>query len=531
MGKKEKKFQDGKWKSQKETKTKKVLLSVEKMVKENHFLLFRHCVRSTKTDFVVRMDKSQATSTTYSFEELFDIEAKWSVPNNWCTEKGLELVERTGQWLSDKFDAARTQFRFVSDDSHRDIDTALALSRGLQKDNFTGLDLIKRSATLFNTNVCQSAVQKDFLLQEIQKRSKSLSSPTKTTQELKDHLLPLLKKNQGSKNTSEILEDIFSAPVEVVDVSGDDNTDHDAELTGPHDLLKTLGQLLFYSRAAGDSPIAPSIDQVSHIYQFIEYVYLVRSIMNVRNSKAATRGAIMTQFMLQTLNSTIQPDESSIDTTINIVTGHDGDLDAVATALGASWSFPLPYLTGNRTDYLPTPPMTGLHITHNVDLNTIQLCVLYPIYSTIESTSEWVSNITGILEETPLLLENTGDFMMLLNKPGTTEISTVDGSPAISALRKHVEKILRQYDDAAYNCFRSSENIIHNEFFSSITLGTLPETHHEGFSNQFLVAFAVILYTGLMIGLGYFCARRGQSQRSSRAKYAPTFNPSEIELS
>ena len=112
-------------------------------------LLLRHCFRSTKA--LVKecpLDDNEAVDTKVSNLSDF-IKAKlpdFGVPVNWCTPFGLDIIQQQGRFLASnvalKASAASKQptqpsthirFHLISDTSHRDVDTAMALSNGMKE--------------------------------------------------------------------------------------------------------------------------------------------------------------------------------------------------------------------------------------------------------------------------------------------------------------------------------------------------------------------------------------------------------------
>ena len=118
---------------------------------KHHFLLLRHCVRSTSLGVDIGFDDFSSDPADYVGDPLPD----WQVPEFWCTEGGLDLIEKNGAWLVDSgIVSSDSHVELVTDESNRDVDTAYSLSQGIQDEldensNVSGLDIIRTKSFMF----------------------------------------------------------------------------------------------------------------------------------------------------------------------------------------------------------------------------------------------------------------------------------------------------------------------------------------------------------------------------------------------
>jgi hypothetical protein len=208
-------------------------------------------------------------------------------------------------------------------------------------------------------------------------------------------------------------------------------------VTGPMNFVKLGAQMLFYSRAShlrfawsnatldattNTSSTFPTMQPCditnAQLYGLLQWHYWMRSILNVGTRRTAVTGASLTRSMQEAL-AILDDDETSDNdndnvTTITLLVGHDGDLNALATAWGLAWTLDAPYAT--VPEWYATPPGSALHATrtqltvtqtatttannaskttvpssHKATTtavqDTIEVSYLYPVYSLDESAN------------------------------------------------------------------------------------------------------------------------------------------------
>lgn len=411
---------------------------------EQHYFLFRHCVRSTpstvrdapKTAAAAPSNDAMPSEAAFIASRHFPMAPDWNVPTNWCTETGLHSVQAIGAWLfSKKIHASSSnintttatatatatnrviRFEILADGAaHRDIDTAYALARGLDHAapvaathntaftnlSVTGLDILRYERFLFEKEEVllggkQYYSDKDMLL-AAQERLQVLPMPNPPPLKAWKLVQDLVGPGMLNDTTN---PDFFRNRVTVVNRT--------AYMTGATPVLELFAQMLFYSRA---SNISNFVDQATtdQVYSLLQYVHWSRNICHVRNPQTACRGAVhavaleqvLRQGSLYATSSRSRSDNQEDDETTTratIIAAHDGDLDALATALGADWKLGPPYAS---TPYTPTPPASAIHIVLDESLR-LSFEFLYPVYSSnVGNATEWITNTTGILEAVPL---------------------------------------------------------------------------------------------------------------------------------
>ena len=499
---------------------------------ESHYFLFRHCVRSSDLTFEYATTNNvtgKAQVETIEFSDVLRPEVlhAWSVPIDWCTERGLQLIEKTGTWLRNRFwndlEKQVKEFYIFADDSHRDIDTAYALSRGLQQEQeqqqqtnadgrpkivVNGIDWIRHGAQLFNfSQWCQVSFTPQQLFETAAVRLETLDRPNYTLDQVLTLLQPYAQENLTAYSTANINVTLSQDESKIV-------------LTGPVDLIKALAELVFYSRAGGEPfTFLPNLS-VAEVYALVQYVHWSRSIRKVNNDEAASRGAIHAQSMLQALQE---------EGRVTIVTGHDTDLDAFATALGVHWNFP----EYGSPDFYPTPPLTGIHVAYQADGSLLKLSALYPVYN---NGDIWGTDKSAVLREVPLEFNREMPYKSLV-KDDTLHIDPPEGMSGLQMLGEWLEQELQQYG-GANTCFRSALGMFGTAASStSSSSSTVGEPNNSAFSMGTLgtVAYFYILpglfsfFCGYAIG---FCQRRRRSttfHQTNHNDYSPT-DAMELEL-
>ena len=198
-------------------------------------------------------------------------------------------------------------------------------------------------------------------------------------------------------------------------------------------LVKYVAQSIVYSRASGIDyweNVTPG-----DVYNLMAWEHWSRSVQNVGNNIAAASGGVLMARILRALNVNHQND-------VTFIIGHDGDLDAVATALDMSWTLPSPY----HSAYTPTPPGCGIHFSYDDSDEKIEISFLAPIFFSDRSLN---LNTSGILVEVPVKF---GSFETNSRGGTATIVSSLD------ALRDRMLSTLRKYS-GSMECFEAAEEM------------------------------------------------------------------------
>ena len=135
----------------------------------NYVLLLRHCVRLTKTEIEMcngNSDKDSPETKVHISDYITAPLPDYRTPPMWCTEQGINIMAETGRYLMkhamNEFDPEITHvnLNIISDTSQRDVDTSLALLRGIKEElmntssitSFRGVDDIKLAPSLFGSD-------------------------------------------------------------------------------------------------------------------------------------------------------------------------------------------------------------------------------------------------------------------------------------------------------------------------------------------------------------------------------------------
>lgn len=359
-----------------------------------HIFVFRHCLRSTKSN--VNLNDGNGKQSVQSFFSGDDKEARiipsWNTPENWCTEEGINIMQRTGAWLAESTTindlhfttSNKNKLRVVSDTSQRDLDSALSLVNGILsgRDNRSPLPSIELNPDLFHPTknstfgagppLCDP-VDEQIRVAQIQKRLGSIAPPS------------LLQ------NIWKLINDTV-APLKIPILPSSDIIKLNRtrlDLIGPVNFVKYMAQTLLYSRASSLLPQSSIDDQLQKLLPWIAWQ---RSIVDVGNSMAAQRGAVLINFLLEAMGT--RTSENTI-----FLFGHDSTLNSLATALNVSWT--LPFYGADSA----TPPGSAIHFYYdrkrdNVKsgADAVQMELLYPTYFSKGGSI----NSTGILESLPL---------------------------------------------------------------------------------------------------------------------------------
>lgn len=454
--------------------------------KKHHVLLFRHCVRSTDTQVNVYNSTNSSSVPLHDFwPPLMQPEVKppnWNVPTNWCTEESVQQMQDTGTYIYNTFlrfsgnDNRRPlKFRFLSDTAQRDADSALALQKGVALAYFadptsrnetfsaSNLHVTEYVPLLFNPfsvtpmsrePICSLQVTPNQWLQEVQTRLDSIALPTLSLLDTLK-LLRLINENDpqpvSNNITSAVLYDANNGP----------------RLTGMINVVKLAVQTMFYSRAAGVTPLnfLQRITNAQIYQQLLPWVHYSRSILNVGTTEAASRGAVLLRAIVDALEF---PNKTTMEDRVTFLVGHDTDLDAVATALDVSWAFDAPYYTAeSRVDWYATPPGSAMYITHESAENCsiVTLSYLYPIFNLNDGTIQsW--------ESIPLQLRNASlDISNVQMDANATTVSWTQ-------FQKQFQTTLQRYT-GAMECYNRAADLSASIFLDALSNSTDSERMHS----------------------------------------------------
>lgn len=509
-------------KSHHETSNRRVQQKRHEKKRNHHFFLFRHCVRSTHQDVHLHMD----TSFSKDLADYVGPDTRlpdWGVPEEWCTEDALTLVKNTGKWLaspqgplfavSDGHNndiPSRIFVEVIADTSHRDVDTAFVLAQGLAEGfqdqtnvvHVEGLDQLHYEPWMFkplhstaleevevqptqenssDTAFCQAKYTEEELLERIQNRIAAVPPPTSLSSALE-----FLMEHAGVGSVGNLTQVL---PVHNISALVSADREH---LMGAPSLLKDFAERVFYSRAGNITPsFLPRLSN-QDVYQLLQWVYWTRGIMKIDNPKGATQGAVLAEVLLHvlkqgTIHNSDKNDENDYDTYVTILAGHDGNIDDLATALGATWVGPDPYRSSNAGPI--TPPLSAIYAKRNVVSNQIDLSFLCPVYSQEQAHNNekdaWLLNASGILEQVPLLWKNQS---YNANRKATqrqfasvtdSSASILTGNDALARLEQRITHILDSYTGAS-SCFQVTKSFLHQLGSSNSGFSTnMPPQDHQ----------------------------------------------------
>ena len=426
----------------------------QKTPRTHHFFALRHCPRSTDEDMDFGLGDDYA-------DERSDYTAQrpdYGVGSFQCTQQGVELVKATGKWLieSGTIDpGSKIQWEIIADDSDRDIDSAKALWDGILE----GLNEL-RDRSFVSQHDHKVRIDSRFSRPGDQCNADDIVSNHAYHAEIKSRLLTAPRPDMSFGDALDLLQSV-AGQGNVGDLRsyiphGEPEYDEDEEtIVGAPYFLNRMGADMFLSRIAGADPIfAPGTSQadVFKLYQFHSWY---RSITDVDNSWDAGYGAAQVRAMLMTLRDGYymkKPAEDTYDTRVTIIFGHDGDLDTMATALGARWVLKPPFISGPGGEFLETPPTSGIHAKRNLDTDRVDLSFVYPLYSTDPNAETFQVDFSGTLEYTPFLfIRGIPDYFK------TTDKSVfLEGSKSLELLEEHTMKSLSNFIETT--CLQATED-------------------------------------------------------------------------
>lgn len=435
------------------------------MKQKHHFLLLRHCVRSTSSGVNVG---TREDGSTYSsrLRDYMDVDLpNWQVGEFDCVAGGQEMVENTGHWLieSGVIDPhAKVKWEIISDASFRDVTTAYYLTEGIQdaldsKNRQRDDPIVSigrgdiRVDERFFDDICDQSTSSHIYTKEAKERFETLPRPSMSFKDA----LNLMEELVGVGKVGRLVDNVQVEPT----FDGDD-----WNLEGAATLVDSFAATLFYARAGNIEPVFIPRATKQQIYQLLEFHYWYRSVLEVGNSWSAKRGAMQVQAMLHTLrygyyqqdkvdtSNTAEP----YDTSVTIILGHDEDLNTMATALGARWTLQEPYLSGPDGAFVPTPPVSGIHAIRDVASDRVDLSFVYPVYSSQGQSSSFHHNMTGILEHTPLLFQEEIPFAKVNDQSTSIGPSNTDSVSSLDTLEEYVLSVLSGYERAATTCYHQA---------------------------------------------------------------------------
>lgn len=546
---------------------------VEQQRPTRHFLLLRHCVRSTHETMThinpVHDGDSDNTAhhpSWYSIrpEDYLSPTTKWpdwQIPPLWCTPDGLTQVEHVGEWIlrhilsrsssSSRSPPRRIRVEIISDVVDRDVQTAFHLAQGMKNlattSNSTteelppfrldGIDQLYYDDWIFDPidsttpwdrdgkPLCHTTFSQKEQWQSVQHRLATIPPPSSV------HEILQFLTNEGGKGIVGNLTTYFA------------NHNHNHSLmrldpetnqfVGAVVWIKALAQMVFYSRAGNISQpyLLPHLSS-AEVYQLLSWVHWSRSVTEVGTPSAATYGAVLAQVMLKVLDQgrihALSQDytKEDYDDTLTIVVGHDGNLDDLATALGSTgWIAPAPY--ESHASYYPTPPVSGLYIRRDAGRDAaVHLSFVTPVYSSATdpaNTSEsWVWNDTGILEQVPLLF--SPDTSRGVGDTTTSHDSVMEN---LEQLKGQIHTALDGYM-GALDCFVATET--HLDYIAARETVRVKGPVVLGWRSHTVVAATagVFGFVVLMVILWRYCSctnRRHRIQKSIQYSGAETADP------
>ena len=358
----------------------------------NKVLLLRHCVRSTHSTIPVCDEdgnKTKVNATDFLTTPLPD----YGVPEMWCLPQGLDIIQTLGNYLVNDIllesDTSKIVFHFVSDTSHRDVDTALALSKGMKAAMmnstvlFQGLDNIQLSQDIFKPEGTNNTEEKIEGTAPICPR----------TEYLIDDLAQQVHENIDRRLNSTELEQAIETIRKVGATDQEWNFgvyegQCDSGVGLKLDLVILVTEMLLYSRVGGVTFLPEATDE--DIYSILQMADIIRSLERLGNVMAMKNGLVLAKSILSALHHN---DDDNLHVTIFV--GHDSNLDHVATALKLAWDLPFPYFreksSGNIGSYVATPPGSGL-LFSNTD-SSVGVDFLFPIFDGVNNTKHDITPI------------------------------------------------------------------------------------------------------------------------------------------
>eukprot|EP00557_Chaetoceros_sp_GSL56_P012481 CAMPEP_0176485476 /NCGR_PEP_ID=MMETSP0200_2-20121128/5057_1 /TAXON_ID=947934 /ORGANISM="Chaetoceros sp., Strain GSL56" /LENGTH=498 /DNA_ID=CAMNT_0017882117 /DNA_START=114 /DNA_END=1610 /DNA_ORIENTATION=+ len=436
-------------------------------------------------------------------------------------------------------DVATYSVKFLVDKSPRDVQTAYAMMDGMADiakkstkhpwENKTrvvikGLDVIEIEPRLFDPMknngfrdddnssddhhgqdaICDVPSESvEDKIRNIEQRYKNAPQPYNFTETL------LWIQYRGGKNFMDFFVDNDGS---VKEPSLAEDASH---FQGAFNLIKYVAEALFYSRASGLN-FWENNATTEDTYVMMTWIHWSRYVLSIGNNETAAKGGVIMSRILQELEHFDDKNDGYDDNNhhATFIIGHDGDLDAVATALGISWNLPHPYHPG----YSPTPPGSAIHFSYNG--NEVEVSFLAPI---LLNTHVPFLNSSGILEEVPVLFID--DF-----KKESTIRGSVTVIPSIASLRNRTVHVMEQYSGGALTCFHAAERIWHQITQSSSSADDKEVSFYPG--NNVYIYFYIVVGCSILLGciIRYFFRGGGTTMMKQNIRFLVSQNNKYFQL-
>lgn len=183
---------------------------------------------------------------------------------------------------------------------------------------------------------------------------------------------------------------------------------------------------------------------------------------------------------------------------VTLIFGHDSDLNAVATALGMTWTLPPPY----HTESTPTPPGSGLHFAYDGD--EVEISFMAPVFFADHTMT---LNTSGILVEIPVVFDSFDSK----NRGVAAETAVFP----IDAMRARILSNLKGYT-GSMDCFEAADAMYRSPDYISLESKLVgSEKSGSEFIVNLLSGSAVIVYSitaAALIAIHYLRKRKQKNQ-------------------
>lgn len=541
----------------------------------NHVLLLRHCVRSTGSKIgvcdrraapppadnatsndVAGDDGNDTTATKERYADLTEFLnaslPEWDVPEMWCTERGMDVIEDLGRYLVTDVIAGgggavdNVQYHqhqdvvvnIVSDTSHRDVDTSLALLKGMKhalayyNSSVSGLDEIRINHEAFgydteewsdNGRLCPTTRS---LKREVADRlSFRLSRLPPSDFGVDDAMDLVAGLDDGASSDG---EDDNKSPLRSLLLGNFTCPGHvEASLT----FLKDLAHMTFYSRASRiDPPFLPAAS-VDDVYKMLNVAEYVNSVEHLDNKISIKYGLIMAKSMLDALwgggdskagprsRQTRRGDgngdkRDSINVTIFV--GHDTNIWSVASSLGLRWAAtpPYAYRAGEQIGKIVTvPPGSGILLSADTgDDDDVSMSYIVPV-----NLMDGDANATEHRTVPIYTIDMAEPEFAIREKDG-------NGSIASEELRGRLEATMARYPDLR-GCYENAPAFSLG-IKAAVPVGGGESSSSWGSMAVFLAAMAFVN----VIGCSLFLFAQVLATRRYRYRRVSDRPPREVEL-
>lgn len=334
--------------------------------------VFRHCLRSTPPR-IHNADPSRPElddARNFSSVPL----PEWGVPSYWCTEGGMSAIEDTGRWLARLVDPDAI-VSLVADASMRDVDSSLALARGLSSEGLVSSQASYRPE-LFSTldpewgaPRCSMPATAEVAAEAGARLASIPQPPAESIDALERSLGVGAAGSLAGLPAPAVMADGIAAS------EGDKYYSSEWHLAGGVNAYKRLGQQLFYAWASRVRyPLLGAGPTVREMYAALQWQHYARAVKDV-NSNKATDNAWLAADLLRRLG------EEGGRARLVAYLGHDGNLNGLAGLLGIdAWLAP-PYASGPRGEYMPTPPGSALRFSRPAGKSEVEVSLVYPSFA------------------------------------------------------------------------------------------------------------------------------------------------------